>query len=66
MIVRTQKEIGRKDGTYLRFSDNAVALVAKDQKDEIKPVGKRIFGPVAKELRDAGYKEVASMAEEVI
>lgn len=52
VIVRTTKEFGRADGTYLRFSDNAVVLVAKDQKDEIKPLGKRVFGPVAKELRD--------------
>lgn len=66
VVVRTVKEIARPDGTYVRFSDNAVVLVAKDQKDEIKPIGKRVFGPVARELRQKGYKEIASMAEEVI
>jgi large subunit ribosomal protein L14 len=66
VIVRTKKEISRPDGTYIRFSDNAVVLVAKDQKWEIKPVGKRVFWPVAKELRDKGFKDIASQAEEVI
>lgn len=66
VIVRTKKEIGRPDGTYVRFSDNAVVLIAQDQKGEVKPVGKRVFGPVAKELREKGYRDVATMAEEVI
>lgn len=66
VIVRTKKEIARPDGTYIRFADNAVVLVAQDQKGEIKPVGKRVFGPVAKELRDKGYRDIATMAEEVI
>jgi large subunit ribosomal protein L14 len=52
VIVRTKKELARPDGTYIRFADNAVVLVAKDQKDEVKSVGKRVFGPVAKELRE--------------
>jgi len=51
LIVRIRKEITRKDGTYVRFGDNAVILMSKDAKGEIKPVGKRIFGPVARELR---------------
>ncbi|MEI6672361.1 MAG: uL14 family ribosomal protein [bacterium] len=51
MIVRIKKEIVRKDGTYVRFGDNAVILMTKDAKGEIKPIGKRIFGPVARELR---------------
>ena len=51
MIVRIKKEIPRKDGTYVRFGDNAVILMSKDAKGEIKPIGKRIFGPVARELR---------------
>lgn len=62
VVVRTKKEVRRKDGTYLRFDDNAVALI--DEDDE--PIGKRIFGPVAKELRDVGFKDVATLAEEVI
>ncbi len=62
VIVRLKKEIGRKDGTYIRFSDNAVALINKDN----EPVAKRIFGPVARELREKGFKEVAALADEVL
>ena len=62
IIVRTKKEVRRKDGSYIRFDDNAVALINKDN----EPLGKRIFGPVARELRDVGFKEIASLAEEVI
>jgi len=51
LIVRIKKEITRKDDTYVRFGDNAVILMSKDAKGEVKPVGKRIFGPVARELR---------------
>lgn len=66
MIVRVSKELRRKDGTYVRFWDNAVILMSKDAKWEIKPLGKRIFGPVAKELRQMGYKMVTNMAEDVV
>jgi large subunit ribosomal protein L14 len=62
VIVRTKKGVGRKDGSYLKFADNAVALINKDN----EPIGKRIFGPVARELREAGFKDVATLAEEVI
>lgn len=63
MVVRTVNKIRRNDGSYLSFADNAVILV--DKKNE--PLGKRIFGPVAKELREKfGYKAIASMAQEVI
>ncbi|MFA7298731.1 MAG: 50S ribosomal protein L14 [Candidatus Absconditabacterales bacterium] len=66
LIVRIKKEITRKDGTYVRFGDNAVILMSKDAKGEIKPIGKRIFGPVAKELRQMGHKAITNMAEEVV
>jgi large subunit ribosomal protein L14 len=66
MIVRIKKEIPRKDGTYVRFWDNAVILMSKDAKWEIKPIGKRIFGPVARELRDLWYRNITNMAEEVV
>ncbi|MCX6825462.1 MAG: 50S ribosomal protein L14 [candidate division SR1 bacterium] len=66
MIVRVKKELPRKDGTYVRFGDNAVIIMSKDAKGEIKPVGKRIFGPVAKELRQLGHKAITNMAEEVV
>ncbi len=66
MVVRVRKEIARKDGTYVRFWDNAVILMSKDAKWEIKPIWKRIFGPVARELRDLWYKNITNMAEEVV
>lgn len=62
VIVRTKKWVTRKDGSLLRFNDNAVALISK----EGTPLGKRIFGPVARELREAGFKDVATLAEDVI
>ena len=60
--MRTRKETRRKDGSYIRFADNAIAIISKTH----DPVGKRIFGPVARELRDVGFKKVANMAEEII
>ncbi len=65
VIVRTRKEVGRKDGTYLRFSDNAVVLLTKNDKWDIAPIGKRVFGPVAREIRDFD-RTITNMAEEVI
>ncbi|MEF2175746.1 MAG: 50S ribosomal protein L14 [Candidatus Absconditabacteria bacterium] len=62
VIVRTKKEVGRNDGTYIRFEDNAAAIIDKQG----NPKGKRIFGPVGKELRDKGFKALANLAEEVI
>lgn len=61
--MRTVKEIPRKDGTYIRFQDNAIALVGKESG---APIGKRIFGPVAREVREVGHKALATMAEEII
>ena len=62
VIVRTKKEVRRKDGSYIRFDDNAVVLL--NQADE--PRGTRIFGPVARELRDKGYMKIISLAPEVL
>lgn len=63
VIVRTRKEKRRRDGSYIRFDDNAcVILLAKNSKD---PRGTRIFGPIAKEVKDAGYSKIASLAEEI-
>ncbi len=61
VIVRTKKELGRTDGSYIRFSDNA-AVIIDSQKN---PRGTRIFGPIAREIKDAGYTKIASMAKEV-
>src|SRR5215831_13259338 len=58
----TVKEVGRKDGSYIRFDRNAVVLLKADD----NPVGTRIFGPVARELRDKQYTKIISLAPEVI
>jgi large subunit ribosomal protein L14 len=62
VIVRTKKEIRRKDGSYIRFDDNAAVIVREDK----SPRGTRIFGPVARELRDAGFMKIVSLAPEVL
>ncbi|MDZ7638130.1 MAG: 50S ribosomal protein L14 [Bryobacterales bacterium] len=62
VIVRTRKETRRKDGTYIRFDSNAAVLV----KDDGEPVGTRVFGPVARELRDKRFMKIVSLAPEVI
>lgn len=63
VVLRTHKEFKRKDGSYIRFDDNACAiLISKDVKD---PKGTRIFGPIAKEVKDAGFTKIASLAEEI-
>ena len=62
VIVRTTKEVKRKDGSYIRFDDNAVVLL--NASDE--PRGTRIFGPVARELRDKDYMRIVSLAPEVL
>jgi large subunit ribosomal protein L14 len=62
VVVRTKKEIRRKDGSYIRFEDNACVLLS--QTDE--PRGTRIFGPVARELRDKQFMKIVSLAPEVL
>ncbi len=62
VVVRTRKERRRKDGSYIRFDDNAAVLLATDG----GPRGTRIFGPVARELRDKGYMKIVSLAPEVL
>jgi large subunit ribosomal protein L14 len=64
VIVRTRKEHGRADGSYVRFSDNAGVLI-DNQKDK-NPRGTRIFGPIAREIRDLGFAKITSMAVEVV
>jgi large subunit ribosomal protein L14 len=62
VIVRTAKEVARKDGTYIRFSDNAAVLINPQN----EPVGTRIFGPVARELRENNFMKIVSLAPEVL
>lgn len=62
VIVRTRKEFRREDGTYIRFDDNACVLI--DEKGE--PKGTRVFGPVAREIRERAFTKIVSLAAEVI
>ena len=62
VIVRTAKGVRRADGTYVRFDENAAVLI----KDDKNPSGTRIFGPVARELRDKDYLKILSLAPEVV
>lgn len=63
VVVRCKKEIGRKDGSHIRFGDNAAVVLAENGED---PVGTRIFGPVARELRDKRFMKIVSLAPEVL
>ncbi|WP_313342725.1 50S ribosomal protein L14 [Sedimentibacter sp.] len=62
VIVRTKKEIRRKDGTYIKFDENAAVIIKEDK----TPVGTRIFGPVTRELRDGKFMKIISLAPEVL
>ena len=62
VVVRTKKEIKRPDGSYIRFDDNSAVLITPNQ----EPLGTRIFGPVARELRDKQFMKILSLAPEVI
>jgi len=62
VIVRTRKEIGRPDGSYIRFDDNAVVIVDANK----EPKGTRVFGPIAREIRDRGFQKIVSQAPEVL
>lgn len=63
VIVRTKKEYRRDDGSYIRFDDNAVVILDTDDRN---PKGTRIFGPVARELREKGFTKIVSLAPEVL
>jgi large subunit ribosomal protein L14 len=62
VVVRTKKEKRRKDGSYIRFDDNAAVVIS----DKLEPRGTRIFGPVGRELRDKKFMKIVSLAPEVI
>jgi large subunit ribosomal protein L14 len=62
VIVRTAKEIGRSDGSYIKFDENAAVLIDKN----MEPIGTRIFGPVARELRAKKFMKIVSLAPEVL
>ena len=62
VVVRTKKEFGRDDGTYIAFDENAAVIIDAQN----NPRGTRIFGPVARELRDGGFMKIVSLAPEVL
>jgi large subunit ribosomal protein L14 len=62
VIVRTVQGVRRDDGSYIKFDDNACVII----RDDKTPVGTRVFGPVAREIRDAGYMKIVSLAKEVL
>jgi len=62
VIVRTKNAIRRKDGSYIRFDDNACVIISADR----EPKGTRVFGPVARELREKKYQKIVSLAEDVL
>ena len=62
VVVRTKESVRRPDGSYIRFSENAAVII----KDDKSPRGTRIFGPVARELRDKDYMKIVSLAPEVL
>jgi len=62
VIVRTRKEIRRKDGSYIRFDDNAAVLI----NNQMEPTGTRVFGPVGRELREKKFMKIISLAPEVV
>jgi len=62
VVIRTSKEVRRADGTYIRFDKNSIVLIDKNN----EPIGTRIFGPVARELRDKNFAKIISLAPEVL
>ncbi len=64
VVVRTRKEKGRSDGTYIRFDDNAAVII--DGLISKAPLGSRVFGPIAREVKDQGFAKIASLAPEVL
>lgn len=63
VIVRTKKEQRRKDGSYIRFEDNACVLIDKNTKE---PLGNRIFGPIAREVKEKGFEKVANLSQIIL
>ena len=62
VVVRTKKEHRRKDGTYIRFDENACVLIDKEK----EPIGTRVFGPIAREIREKQFMRIASLAPEIV
>jgi large subunit ribosomal protein L14 len=63
VVVRQTKPLRRKDGSYIRFDENAVVIIEKEKKD---PIGGRVFGPIPREVGEAGFKGIISKSEEIV
>ena len=63
VVVRQRKAFRRKDGSYIRFDENAVVIIEKGKKD---PIGGRIFGPIPREIAELGFQKIASLAPEIV
>ncbi len=66
IVVRQRKPFRRVDGSYIRFDDNAVVILAKNAKDPFEPKANRVFGPIPREIVDLGYQKIGSLAPEVV
>lgn len=66
VVVRQKKPFRRGDGSYIRFDDNAVVILAKNLKDPYEPKANRVFGPIPREIIEKGYQKIGSQAPEVI
>jgi large subunit ribosomal protein L14 len=66
VVVRQQKAFRRKDGSYIRFDENAVVLVAGSGKEPKEPKANRVFGPIPREVVEAGYQKIGSLAPEIL
>jgi large subunit ribosomal protein L14 len=66
VVVRQKKPFRRADGSYIRFDDNAVVILAKNAKDPFEPKANRVFGPIPREVVELGYQKIGSLAPEVV
>lgn len=66
VVVRQKKPFRRTDGSYIRFDDNAVVILAKNAKDPFEPKANRVFGPIPREVVELGYQKIGSLAPEVV
>jgi len=66
LVVRQRKPFKRKDGTYIRFDENACILLKKTIKGDMEMIGNRIFGPIPREIKELGYEKIANLAPELV
>jgi large subunit ribosomal protein L14 len=66
LVVRQKRPFRRKDGTYIRFDENACILLKKTSKGDMEMIGNRIFGPIPREIKELGYEKIANLAPELV